>query len=288
MSGPAVSALSHDSVVESHIFDILSGLKGVLSNLDHVTLAHGILAVVDAEVDLDEEMGNLHENDDIPELQDMLDKDYSDNKLNWSSNDEDHERKSPEEQQGHCNVPSDSGTMDVDVNEINKNPDRTMKPKNEVQSGYSHAEKERAAMLWRYQQVSLTDLCGNPIASFQVSKYMSNLKRQKVEDGERPTSSHAITAKMIQQMWDANRQDIKPFYLHEFSEELAYLCPVHAYARWKEASNIKKGMLCHKIHNDGCIEHDEMEAMTSQAFIAVFYQNLADINWCLVISKMDT
>ncbi|ESK81076.1 hypothetical protein Moror_13381 [Moniliophthora roreri MCA 2997] len=120
MSGPAVSALSHDSVVESHIFDILSGLKGVLSNLDHVTLAHGILAVVDAEVDLDEEMGNLHENDDIPELQDMLDKDYSDNKLNWSSNDEDHERKSPEEQQGHCNVPSDSGTMDVDVNEINK------------------------------------------------------------------------------------------------------------------------------------------------------------------------
>ncbi|EEB96033.1 hypothetical protein MPER_04901, partial [Moniliophthora perniciosa FA553] len=72
--------------------------------------------------------------------------------------------------------------------------------------------------------------------------------------------------------------DIKPFYLCEFPKELAYLCPLRAYAGWKEASNIKEGMLCRKIHSDDRIEHDKTEAMTSQAFIAAFRQNLADIN----------
>uniref|UniRef100_A0A0W0G3W9 Uncharacterized protein n=1 Tax=Moniliophthora roreri TaxID=221103 RepID=A0A0W0G3W9_MONRR len=464
MSDPAVSSFSNVSGNTSSIFNVLSGLRGVLSDLDHVASAHRVLAVVDAEVDLDEEVGNLHENDNMPELQDALDRDWSDDESDWDSDDEeDHKGKGPVKLQGFSNIPSNRDAMDVDVglyqiskkdgpaakatelsgskyvdpetatqlneknppipeaihrtaaqcaqsikgatlkrytslckqfeaycekngfkelgtNAIRKdshpnsllvfiswNPDGTMKLKHEVRSGYSHAEKERAAVLWGYQQVGLTDPCGNPIASFQVSKYMSNLKRQKVQDSEKPTSSRAITAKMIQQMWDTSQLgdrfeikpvepkshcqqkdpnvpwcggrmlwllhfvyvisflcllridealkiqamdiqlvqeydehgdllvlwlpfwkthqhgtvshlDIKPFYLREFPEELAYLCPVHAYAGWKEASNIKKGMLCHKIHNDDRIEHDETEAMTSQAFIAAFRQNLADIH----------
>ncbi|ESK81077.1 hypothetical protein Moror_13382 [Moniliophthora roreri MCA 2997] len=59
-----------------------------------------------------------------------------------------------------------------------------------------------------------------------VSKYMSNLKRQKVEDGERPTSSHAITAKIIQQMWDANRQGDRFKILH-FIYVILFLCLLH-------------------------------------------------------------
>ncbi|KAK7043113.1 hypothetical protein VNI00_008467 [Paramarasmius palmivorus] len=98
-----------------------------------------------------------------------------------------------------------------------QNPDGDMKDDDDYRSGYSHAEKERAAILWGYQQVGLVEpwrvdeetgkTSGNPIASYQVSKYMANLKRQKVQLGEKPMSSRAVTAKMIKEMYNASRED---------------------------------------------------------------------------------
>ena len=65
-----------------------------------------------------------------------------------------------------------------------------MKPDTQKADSYSHAEKMRAGALWGFQQVGLVDrwhksevsgtMTGNPVASFLVSKYMANLKRQKV------------------------------------------------------------------------------------------------------------
>ncbi|EEB88994.1 hypothetical protein MPER_12963 [Moniliophthora perniciosa FA553] len=105
-----------------------------------------------------------------------------------------------------------------------QNPDGTMKPDDQLRSSYSHAEKKRAGALWGYQQVGLTDrwhanettgqMTGNPVASFNVSKYMNNLKRQKVREGETPTSSRAITPKMLMELFNLAREegnyDIKP------------------------------------------------------------------------------
>ena len=41
--------------------------------------------------------------------------------------------------------------------------------------------------------------------------------------------------------------EIPPFILHPIPEEMAHLCPVHAYAEWVVVSEITQGYIFHKI-----------------------------------------
>ncbi|EEB89550.1 hypothetical protein MPER_12335, partial [Moniliophthora perniciosa FA553] len=99
------------------------------------------------------------------------------------------------------------------------NLDGTKKSPDELRSSYSHAEKQRAAFRFGYEQHGLMDtwresevtgkMLGNPMTSPVVSKYMSGLKRRKVQSGETPTSSRAITEEDIRLMYNVTRAPIQ-------------------------------------------------------------------------------
>ncbi|KAG7087150.1 hypothetical protein E1B28_013130 [Marasmius oreades] len=96
--------------------------------------------------------------------------------------------------------------------------DGTVRPKSEVRKSYSHAQKMRAAATFGFghlhslgnvtwQQSEVTGkMRGNPSVSQQVSLYMISLHRRKVKAGEEATSARAITADIIQKMYNHNVQ----------------------------------------------------------------------------------
>ncbi|KAJ7602151.1 hypothetical protein FB45DRAFT_761277 [Roridomyces roridus] len=107
------------------------------------------------------------------------------------------------------------------------NPDGTAKPHTETRNGYVHAQKMRAAMTYAFGRIhglgSLTwhrsevsgRMMGNPSVSDTVAIYMTSLRRRKVRAGQTATSSRAITAEIIRELYNYNHQpdvgDIKSY-----------------------------------------------------------------------------
>ncbi|KAF9072883.1 DNA breaking-rejoining enzyme [Rhodocollybia butyracea] len=96
--------------------------------------------------------------------------------------------------------------------------DGTEKDPNEVRNGYNHAQKMRAAATFGFGRIlskgrtpwTVSEITGemvrNPSVSEMVSCYMVSLRRRKVQSGEEPTSSRAITPELIGRLWDFNHQ----------------------------------------------------------------------------------
>ncbi|THU99899.1 DNA breaking-rejoining enzyme [Dendrothele bispora CBS 962.96] len=58
---------------------------------------------------------------------------------------------------------------------------------------------------WHESEVT-GEMKGNPSVSQALTSYMVSLRRRKVQEGETPTSSRAVTAEIIGQMFDFNHQ----------------------------------------------------------------------------------
>ncbi|ESK82129.1 cointegrate resolution protein s [Moniliophthora roreri MCA 2997] len=96
------------------------------------------------------------------------------------------------------------------------NLDGTKKSPDKLRSSYSHAEKLHAAYRFGYKQHGLMDtwqesevtrkMLGNLMTSPIVSKYMSSLKCHKVQSGETPTSSQALTKEDIHLLYNFTRR----------------------------------------------------------------------------------
>ncbi|KAJ7705211.1 DNA breaking-rejoining enzyme [Mycena metata] len=191
--------------------------------------------------------------------------------------------------------------------------DGTMRSPEFIRLSFSNAQKMRAAASWNFAQVNnqgnepwrksdVTGLwTGNPSVSPVVSKYMTSLKRRKVQSGEVANSTRAITP---EKKWEGPRMralcwlayllafhcllrvdevvniqvhevhpipthsftaDIQPFCLWMMPEEDQHLCPVRAYARWVELSGLKEGYLFRKVD-------------TSSELLEMFRNHLLDVN----------
>ncbi|THU85741.1 hypothetical protein K435DRAFT_684977, partial [Dendrothele bispora CBS 962.96] len=91
------------------------------------------------------------------------------------------------------------------------------KSRDKVRSTYNHAQKIRAAMTFTFNRLGhgleawhesevTGEMKGNPSVSQALTSYMVSLRRRKVQEGETPTSSRAVTAEIIGQMFDFNHQ----------------------------------------------------------------------------------
>ncbi|KAH9166581.1 hypothetical protein EDB89DRAFT_1857289 [Lactarius sanguifluus] len=147
------------------------------------------------------------------------------------------------------------------------NLDGTKRPPNEVRATYGTAQKMRASMTYAFGRLHGLgsrdwhcseggSMVGNPSVSEMVSQYMLSLHRRKVRAGEAATSARAITAvcHSLRHVPVAGKtdltsccKDIKPFVLHEMPDSMAYLCPVQAYAKWLEATEIESGYVFRRL-----------------------------------------
>ncbi|KAF8812056.1 hypothetical protein BYT27DRAFT_7088146 [Phlegmacium glaucopus] len=98
------------------------------------------------------------------------------------------------------------------------NLDGSNKSSSTIRSGYTHAQKMRAAMTYAFGRLygcgnrswqmdeSQGVMVGNPSISTEVSNYMLALHRRKVQGGETSTSARAMTPGMMEKLYDFNHQ----------------------------------------------------------------------------------
>ncbi|KAJ7783362.1 hypothetical protein B0H16DRAFT_1297282, partial [Mycena metata] len=143
--------------------------------------------------------------------------------------------------------------------------DGTMRSPEFIRLSFSNAQKMRAAASWNFAQVNnqgnepwrksdVTGLwTGNPSVSPVVSKYMTSLKRRKVQSGEVANSTRAITPAILERIYDFmhadGRSHIQPFGARKEKKWegprmralcwLAYLLAFHCLLRVDEVVNIQ-------------------------------------------------
>ncbi|KAF9056888.1 hypothetical protein BDP27DRAFT_1197085, partial [Rhodocollybia butyracea] len=98
------------------------------------------------------------------------------------------------------------------------NLDGTPKDPSVERASYTHAQKMRAAatfgfgrmhnlgmLAWHRSEIT-GSMLGNPSVSETLSSYMLSLRRRKIQKGETTTSARAVTAELLEQLFDFNNQ----------------------------------------------------------------------------------